>query len=354
MSGCTKISSVIITLILIFGCSAYSYSQDTSSARDTIENGWIEKLGTDIISKVSFSNDYETFKVDTKTNDIILYPNATMILNFGIHYRFISFSISSAPDFLPGNGDEDLKGNTKTFGIGTSLYFKHFFQDLKYSKVTGYYLENTRDYINWTKGDPYIQFSGLTYKGFSGATGYSLNSKFSVESLFAQTQRQLKSAGSLIPIISYRYYGIKDNAVATPGGSSQESKNIEMIFGTGYHYTFVWGGKFYSSIGFTPNIGFINSRILTKDAIGSIQTTQNNFAFRWDGRGALGYNGRIFYTGLNLNLSGLKFKQEGTTVMNYDTRVFYQIFLGIVINEPSSFRRFIDKSKVSVKNRLKK
>jgi len=103
--------------------------------------------------------------------------------------KFISFGFQFAPDFIPGNGDEDLKGKTKSFGIGTSLIIKHWFSDLSYSNVKGFYLENSDDYILRQNCDPYIQFPDLNYKGFSAELGYYNNQKFSSRSLTSQTER---------------------------------------------------------------------------------------------------------------------------------------------------------------------
>ena len=116
---------------------------------------------------LSLNNSFETFEVKVPGNRYVIYPNKPNNLRFKFNYRFITFSFQFAPKFLPGNGDEELKGKTKTFEIGPSLIFRHWFLNLEYSKVRGYYLENTDDWIDRQKGDPYVQFPDLQYNGFS-------------------------------------------------------------------------------------------------------------------------------------------------------------------------------------------
>jgi len=180
------------------------------------EDGWIEGMDNFLGMKLSMSNDIETFKVDTDGLDFDLYPNTTTVGRLNLNYRIFSFSLKYAPSFFPGNGDEDLKGKTSTFGIGVGFYFPHWFHDFSYSRVKGYYLNNSGEIDpDWVDGDPYLQVPDLMVTNFRGLTGYSFNSKFSVKSLTTQTERQLKSAGSFIPIAGYRYY-IVDNQEEGP------------------------------------------------------------------------------------------------------------------------------------------
>jgi hypothetical protein len=242
---------------------------------------------------------------------------------------------------LPGNGDEDLKGKTKSFGIGTSLIFKHWLFDIKYSKIRGYYLENSDDFIMQLEGEPYIQFPDLNYKGINFSSAYSTNSKFSMRSLTSQTERQLKSAGSFLPSFNFRYYNIDDKSTAA--AATQKSNNIEASIGPGYVYTFVAKEKFYLSLGGLASFGYLNTKLTTRLPNENAVSNQDNFIFRWDGKTGIGFNGSRFYTGLYANISGTKYKQENTTAVNTETRVSYHLFLGIRIESPDYLNRFMNK-----------
>jgi hypothetical protein len=305
-----------------------------------IDDEWVEKMGDKIAVDISFNNSYEIFEVKTLDDKFIIHPNIPTNLRFKFSYRFISFGIQFAPDFIPGNEEEDLKGKTKSFGLGTQLIFRHSFFDISYTNITGFYLQNSNDYISRASADPYIQFPDLNYKGFSFSSGYSSNENFSLRSLSSQTERQLKSIGSFMPVFNFRYFTIDDKS---NGGSTQKSNNIETSIGPGYAYTFVVKTKFYFSLGLLANVGYLHTKLTTRLPEEDIITNQNNFIFRWDGKTGIGYNGRRFYSGLYANVSGTKYNQENTTVVNFETRIFYHLFFGIRLNAPSELERQFDK-----------
>lgn len=343
-----KIKSIILNNVfrthLVLTSILIGYSEINAQISDTlhieIQDGWIEKMSDKMSMDVSLNNSYEIFEIKTPTNKFNIHPNTPTSLRFKFNYRFLSVGFQFAPDFIPGNGDKDLKGDTKSFGIGTSLILKHYYLDLSYSKVKGYYLENSDDYITWEKGDPYIQFPDLNYQGFAIGSGYLNNPKFSFRSLVSQSERQLKSAGSFIPVFNFRYYIIDDKS---SGASTQKSNNIETSIGPGYAYTFVAKEKFYLSLGLLANFGYLNTKLTTRQPAGNVITKQDNFIFRWDGKTGIGYNGSKFYTGLYTTVSGTKYKQENTTAMNFETRVFYHLFFGIRFKSPDYLKRQVTK-----------
>jgi hypothetical protein len=342
----TKFRSILLPALLVF-CRQLVGAQTADSLRIKIADGWIEKMNNNIALDLSFNNSYETFEVKTPNTKIELYPNAPNRLRFKANYRFISFGLEFSPNFLPANGDDDLKGQTTTFAIGTALIFRHWFVDFKYSEVDGFYLRNTEDYMDWEKGDPYIQFPDLDYRGFSFSSGYNNNERFSLRSLASQTERQLKRAGSFIPVFDGRYYLVDDKSASI---DTQKSKNIELSIGPGYAYTFVAKEKFYLSLGGAASLGYIHTWLTTRTADGNWESNQDNLIFRWDGKSGIGYNGSRFYSGAYATISGARYRQENTTAMNFETRVFYHIFVGIRLKSP----KFLDRLTSKVEDKLHK
>ena len=333
-------SDLKVLLPILVLISSICHSQIVDSIGVMTEDNYIEKMSNQLAMDISFNNSYEIFEVKTQNNKVILYPNTPTNLRFKLNYRFISFGFQFSPDFLPGNGDEDIKGKTKSFELGTSLIFKHWFVDASYSKVKGYYLYNSEDYNTLLPDDPYFQFPDLHYSGWNIASGYLSNSKFSLRSLTAQTERQLKSVGSFMPVFNLRYYTIDDKSA---GASTQKSYNIETSVGPGYAYTFVFKENFYVSLGLSGSIGYLNSKITTRMVSESVITKQDNFIFRWEGKTGIGYNGDRFYTGLYANLLGTQYEQQNTTAMNFDTRVSYHLFFGIRLKAPDYLNRKVIK-----------
>lgn len=328
----------VIAIVSLYNINTIWAQEDSLKVKK--EEGWIEKMNDKIGLDISLNNSYETFEVKTETTKFILYPNTATNLRFNLNYRFISLGIQFTPDFLPGNGDDNLKGNTKSFQFRTSLIFKHWFTDLSYSKVKGYYLKNSSDFATISPGEPYIQFPDLNYKSYAITAGYSSNSKFSFRSLMSQTERQLRSAGSFIPAINLRYYIVDDKS---DGMSTQKSNNFESSIGPGYAYTFVSKEKYYLSLGVRGSLGYQNTKLTTRQPGGNIITNQDNFIFRWDANAGLGYNGKRFYAGAYTTISGAEHRQENTTARNFETRLFYHLFLGIRFSAPKYLERQTDK-----------
>lgn len=300
---------------------------------DSIASGlrWIEPMSDKIAVDVSFNNSYSTFRVNTPTGKIILYPNTPNNLKLKVNYDFLSLGIAFSPDFLPGNGDNGTRGNTRSFQLGSAFIFRRWLADFSYARTKGFYLYNTSDYMPWVKGDPYIQFPGLYHEGISVSSGYIHNPRFSIRSLISQTERQLKSAGSFLPVFNFDYYVINDRS---GGNTSQKTNNTETSIGPGYAHTFVALKQFYVSLGLFTGLGYLNTRLTTRNPAGDVITRQDNLVFRWNGKTGVGYNGTRFYTGVYVNVSGTEYRQQNTTAMNYETRVFYHVFLGMRFQSP--------------------
>jgi hypothetical protein len=317
----------------------FDHTLAPDTARQLIQDGWIERMGSKIGVRLSFDNDIESFSVDTEDLDFEIEPNTSVRAKVSAHYRFITVSYSYSPRLFPGNDDDEIKGNTESFGLGLNLSFRHWFQGMAYQKTKGYYISNTDELDpQWQPGDPYFQSPELVYQSIQGVTGYSFNPKFSVASLTSQTERQLKSAGSFTPQIHYRYYVMDDRKELTPLSSSQRSDNLEAVLAGGYHHTFVIRDSWYLNAGGEMGAGYLYTRLETR-GVQTGTSNQDNFVFRWDARSGIGYNGRRFFMGGLATATGSSFRQENTTAVNVDTRIYCQVFAGYRLTAPRFLRK---------------
>ncbi|WP_018344156.1 DUF4421 family protein [Cytophaga aurantiaca] len=339
----TFVSQIILLFSLII-LPAFCKAQLADTLKEVVENGYIERMDNYVGIKASMSNATETFNIrNNGGQNINLYPNTATYAGMSFNYRFISGGFRIAPKFLPGNGDEETQGKTKEFALGMEFIFRHFFQSIGYSGVRGYYLYNTKDYNStWKQGDPYIQFPDLKYTGFIGSSGYSFNPRLSLKALSTQTDRQLKSTGGFIIQSKYRYYIINDKEDASPTHTKQRSDNLEINLGIGYNYVFVIKKYFYASIAVVPYIGYLRSHFKTDFYTSSTYTNQNNRILGWDSRFAVGYNGRSFFTGCNLNLGGESYRQENTAVYTDGVQLTYQFFVGYRFNPLKIMKEEVD------------
>lgn len=336
-----------ILFLAAFGLMLFrAEAQEADTTRILDESGWIEKMSNKIAVDLSFNNAFQTFEVQTSTSKTLLYPNTPTNLRFKVNFDFLSFGVQIAPDGLPGNGDNDERGESKAFEIGTMLVFKHWFAEVSYSRVSGYYLKNTDDFIEgWANGDAYVQFPDLAYRGVSLTGGYIRNSKFSMRSLTSQTERQLKSTGSFIPVLNADYYVVDDRSDAL---STQKSNNMEVNMGPGYAYTWVLKERYYASLGVFGAAGYLHTKLTTRTPSGDIISNQNNFVLRGDCKVGIGYNGSRFYSGLFTSVTGTKYRQENTNARNTGTRVFYHLVVGMRFDAPEFLKKGVYKLKHAI------
>ncbi len=328
-----------------------AYSEKIIHENDTIptsegivvEDGYIEKMDNYLAFRLSMVNENERFSLDAGPTVLKLYPNGSSVFRLNLNYRFLSLGFNFIPQILSNNDDDFIKGKTTGFGFSTALNFSHWVQEFRYTKTTGYYLENTSDYqSDWNEGDPYIQFPDLHYRSFQGITGYNFNQHFSTKALLFGTERQLKSAGTFLPTLQYRYYIIDNRVEPTNASPTQESKNFEILANVGYYYTHVINQSFYASAGASTGYGLVSSKIITNYPGDRLETKQNNGVFKWDARGAIGYNAERIFSGMLITAENRRFRQQNTNAINTNWRVYLQFHVGYRITAPKKLKENLD------------
>jgi len=336
----------ICILFLFFTIPVIILGHPSDSITSDVEKGiYIENLDKYLSLKLSINNNIEFFEVHSDPLDFKLRPNTKLKTSLSVNYRFISFALTVSPDFLPGNNDDDRKGSSKIRSLGVGLNFNHWIQGLSYNRTNGFYLQNTSDFVpDWNKDTSgYLLSPELQYLGFYGLTAYKFNANFSLKSLTSQTERQLKSAGSLIPLFWYRYY-IMDNKIELTGqNSSQKSNNLEVILQLGYYYTHVINSKLYLSAGTGFGGGMVYTRLLSRLPEGDVVTRGNNPILRAEGQLAMGYNSKRFFAGLQATGRWEKYSQGNTTTSIVNDAVSFQIFIGYRFKAPGASDRLLDK-----------
>lgn len=303
----------------------------TGSPADSVP-AYIEKENQFATIKLTHSSQVEKLSTVTSTNSIYLSPNVSSISQFSFSYRILTISAKLTPKFLSGNDDYALEGKTSSRGFGLDMNFTHWQQSLSYHRTRGFFLENTKDYNPaWKEGMPYIQFPDLVHINFQGITAYNFNKRFSVNAVLTQSERQLKSAGSFIPLLVYRYYIIDDRSPMI--SSTQKSNSFEILAGAGYHYTFVWK-DLYASLGLTPAFGYIFTKLTTRTSDDKSITHSNTPAIRIDARAGLGYNGPRFFAGVYMSAFSTSNRQQHTSVINKDDHAIVKAFVGYRFKAP--------------------
>ncbi len=303
---------------------------------------YIQNLSEYISLKVNLNNDIEYFKLNPASgSDIDLRPNTNLSNSYNFSYKFIIFSISVSPKFINQNADVNEKGDTKirrfSTNVGISPQLNQF---LSHQKTTGYYLENTSELIqSWQKGDPYIQFPELNYLSWQGITTYIVNNNYSLFASNTSYLRQIRSAGSLLYSLSYKYYKIDDRTRLNGTNSSQKSNNLELIVSPGYAFTYVFNRNFFFSGGLTPGIGIVRSKLFTRLPSDKIVTTDSSILYKVESMASIGYDNGRFFTGTLIRGAWSKRFDADNSSAIFDDRIIYELYIGYRFNTPSFLKK---------------
>jgi len=193
----------------------------------------------------------------------------------------------------------------------------------------------------WQSGDPYIQFPDLHYNRFDGVVGYSFNTRFSTKALTTQTERQIKSAGSMVTGIAFSVYEINDKTPLEGDKATEKSMNFEITPLVGYQYTYVFRKSWFISAGLTAGYGYQSTRLTLRSASETQISHQNNTIVSITGDASAGYNGRRFFAGISGNISFRHYRQEHTTArINHNNNVI-NLYVGYRFEAPGTIRKFI-------------
>jgi hypothetical protein len=327
-----------LLLLLLLGARP-GRAQVKEKAKYSLDSTYIETFDDWFVLKPSITNTAEALVAKTGDYNIVLEPNTFEVLRTYFSYQFISFYVDYLPRSAFTNNDDNEKGTTKLFTLGTSLTHRQWFGELAYAKTKGYYVENTPSFRpDWKAGDPYIQIPDLHVTSYDASIGYNTNKRLSLAAGVTQTERQLKSAGAFLPNIALRYYIIDDRS---PGASSNEkSSNSQALLGAGYQYTLVFNKSVYLIGAFTPAFGYIHSRIRQRSRNTDAGFSQRGPIYQWNGKLGFGYNSRRFFAGSYLSMLSAKYAQGLTAAENQNVNLFFQVFIGFRLKAP----RFISNS----------
>lgn len=184
---------------------AKSISGYLSSKKDT---NYIESYYNDLIIRLySGEKTHSLYLSDMNTPYRLKYlPNGYFNLGAGVNFR--SFGLSLATKIPIFQNSINRHGETKRFGIQSYIYSSKFTVDLLTSFLKGYYLVNSPDHFsNYTKDKEY-QRPDISSANIGVSINYIFNNEhFSYRAAFSDTERQKRSAGSLIAggsVISYQ------------------------------------------------------------------------------------------------------------------------------------------------------
>ncbi|WP_417352858.1 DUF4421 family protein [Flavobacterium alkalisoli] len=246
--------------------------------QDSISNPYIQYFDDKISVQLYMhqtSNDF-TLKYTEDNTVVDVEPNKKTTLGVAVQYDFISFSIGVAPRFFANNKDrKDSKMTSFGFNFFPGQWVQHF--DFYYQKGISLKADGFED----------VYLPGLKTLKIGGSTGYVFNENFSFKAVAFQNVKQLKSAGSFAPFVSYYYTELNGKKEPQLGGKAYF---IDVALSPSYNYNLVVAKNFLIAAGASFGAGF--SYINDEGENNTAFLTQVTLSL------SMGYNSDTFYGGL--------------------------------------------------------
>ena len=325
----------IVILALLLQCVPASAQTEIDSTGKT--NYYIQKFDDYFSARLSLSNGFQSFKVDggTKNTRFTLSPNQQLRTTATFMFRFIEVDIGYTPAFLKFNQDDDTRGKTKNFNLGTRFYINRWMQSLQYMSTKGYYVEGRQVGLNEN-----IFFSDLKVTKIGGSTSYVFNPNYSFRATYTQNEWQKKSAGSFVPSVSYYYTKINDSDPGT-------DYTIDIAAGPSYYYTLVLHEHFLLSGGVYGGVGYSSTKTRYTDGTTNEQSDGISWQARY--RLAAGYNNDAFYTGANINFDSF-YHHSGSGIKLADQQHYFEFYVGYRFKASKKFlTKFDDTTTIKLK-----
>ncbi|KGO92642.1 DUF4421 family protein [Flavobacterium subsaxonicum] len=262
----------------------------------------------------------------TQDNTVVdLTPNAKTTLGVAVQYDIISFSLGFAPKFFKDNQDNDKESKMTSFSF--NFFPKQWMQHLDLYYQKGITLESAGANV-------YLQ--NLKTIKIGGSTAYFFNKNFSFNATAFQNAKQLKSAGSFAPTLSYYYTEFNGKKQE---GFGSNAYFIDVALAPAYYYNWVIAKNFMLSAGGSLGAGFtttVDDGTTTSLLInGSLQL-------------APGYSGERFFCGMNIRTLFFSHQTESDVAMG-DAIGYTTIFAGYRFDPPG----FLEKERKKIEGKVK-
>lgn len=318
----------IFLVVGIFLCGHILFSQDlTDEVNYDQQTDYIQSFPNHITARLYFVNTSNSFVFkDRNSPDVFkLIPNKQDHIGASVSFKFLTISYAFAPKFLDENKDNE---DSKLFNINFRTYFGKFMQTLDIYEQKGFYLDGyeTLTYLSDTK----------TFK-IGGRTAYIFNDNFSFRAIVSQDEKQLKSAGSFVPNLTYYYTRHKIDS----DDDDSIYNSFDLSIAPAYYYNFVPVKDLLLSAGASAGMG-INYTTSKNESLTSLSTEINL-------RASVSYDISNFYLGSHYNYAIINHNSDRSSYVK-DNIPYFEVFLGYRFKAPKKWVGEVDR----IENKLKK
>ena len=315
------------------------FTLNNSSAQSN-RSDYVENYGSKLNVRLGLVNDINKIRITIAEDSVYsLSPNESFKMELSAQYDFLLLSYSYTPNFLPGNNDNALKGETSNRAYGINLFFSRIFGRMSASTTEGYYLENTRE-IYPSHPEKYVLFGTMKKKQLHIELGFNFNRNFSYKAFSIYNEAQKLSCGSFIPRILYS----KNKFEQFDDGSLHERIDDKLTITGNYIHTFVIRKHLFitTGIGLGGGVTYIedrddNEEVTNKTYKNSL--VQAEFLFQ------IGHNSDKFFYGFSAFTRATGEVQTEIDNSFTDQNVVSRFYLGYRFNPPKFLVNTFDSAK---------
>ncbi len=298
--------------------------------RNTVDTNFVKKYPDRFI--VTLSQSYRAYDIrftQTLAPDTLgwgapkMIADANAVTGISIDFDKISFcfGIKSTP---PTDDIALKKGKTKYTSLGLSFSFYRFRFESAYRKYSGFYDVKSPAYdsLGFDTTGIYYQNPSMGVRSMRVKTLFIVNKrKFSYSSAYFNTQRQLKTAGSLLLISNlYDYSFTSDTSLIPPAAREfygsygmMNSFRVQGIsIGPGYSFNLVLFKTLYLNMTLTSGFDFQHRNIQTYD--NSYSSKKWKVGAAGDFRTAIGLNGKRMFVSLTYRVDYNSYLNTGMRI----------------------------------------
>lgn len=278
--------------------------------------------------------------IDKNNDNLNLMTNNNYKLFLAFDYKFIGFTYGFYPNFFGGNNDDDRKGKSKFSEYNFRFFLGKWVQTAEYSKIKGYYVENTADFVpDWdAANDQYLLFPNFETLKYGMSTSYIFNPKFSIKSITSFTEWQKESAGSFIPTF---IYGYKKMSFDTDEIKVTQNE-FDLNLGAGYFYNLIIHKKFYIAPHLTAGVGVKFTDLEEVDGGIINKEKKNYFAIDLVGGIKVGYNSDRILFGASFNFDSNSYSADKNQVVS-NNKEYGLLYFGYRFDAPNFIKKPVGK-----------
>jgi len=231
---------IVLHIILFLSLSGQCLAQ--------VDSSYIRSYDNKFMLMGFLVKEFVFLAVETPQQELMYMPNNPTELGLGFSWNntVLSFAYGYGFDFMR---DKKL-GKTKSFDFQLHDYGRKFVFDLFVQSYKGFYMEDEK-----TKSE-YVLCPDLKVRQFGVNGEYIFNNKrFSYKAAFNQSEKQLRSAGSLLLGLGVYFSDIQSDS-SFIYNNRNDLKNFQFGVSVGYAYTWVLGKRWHITAAATTGINF--------------------------------------------------------------------------------------------------